>query len=195
GDEVLAPRPSYPLFEHLAQLDAVTIRPYDLEYHDGWSIDMASVERAISERTRALLVVTPNNPTGSFVTRSELKRLAELCAERGVAIVADEVFADYQLRPGACVDAGRVMDLHDGLVFSLGGLSKTVGLPQIKLAWIAVGGGNDLVADALARLEIICDTYLSVSTPIQAAAAELLNRGAAVRKQIQARIAANYRAL
>ena len=195
GDEVLAPRPSYPLFEHLAQLDAVTIRPYDLEYHDGWSIDMASVERAISERTRALLVVTPNNPTGSFVTRSELKRLAELCAERGVAIVADEVFADYQLRPGACVDAGRVMDLHDGLVFSLGGLSKTVGLPQIKLAWIAVGGASDLVADALARLEIICDTYLSVSTPIQAAAAELLNRGAAVRKQIQARIAANYRAL
>jgi len=195
GDEVLAPRPSYPLFEHLAQLDAVTIRPYDLEYHDGWTIDMASVERAFSERTRALLVVTPNNPTGSFVTRYELKRLAELCAERGVAIVADEVFADYQLRPGACVDAGRVMDLHEGLVFSLGGLSKTVGLPQIKLAWIAVGGANDLVADALARLEVICDTYLSVSTPIQAAAAELLNRGAAVRKQIQARIAANYRAL
>jgi len=198
GDEVLAPRPSYPLFEHLAQLDAVAIRPYDLEYdgyHGGWSIDIASVERAMSERTRALLVVTPNNPTGSFVTRQELKQLSAICADRGVAIVADEVFADYQLRPGACVDAGRVMDVENGLVFSLGGLSKTVGLPQIKLAWVAVGGENDLVADALARLELICDTYLSVSTPIQAAAAELLSRGAAVRKQIQSRIAANYRTL
>jgi hypothetical protein len=195
GDEVLAPRPSYPLFEHLAQLDAIALRSYDLEYHDGWSIDIASVERAMSDKTRAILLVTPNNPTGSFVTRQELKRLAALCAERGVAIIADEVFADYQLRPGACVDAGRVMDIREGLVFSLGGLSKTVGLPQIKLAWMAACGANDLVADALVRLELICDTYLSVSTPIQAAAAELLTRGAAVRKQIQARIAANYRTL
>lgn len=198
GDDVLAPRPSYPLFEHLAQLDAVTIRPYDLEYdvyRGGWSIDMAGLQRAMSGRTRAVLIVTPNNPTGSFVTRQELKRLAALCAERGVAMIADEVFADYPLRPGACVDAGRVMDIEDGLVFSLGGLSKTVGLPQIKLAWMSAGGASRLVEDALARLELICDTYLSVSTPVQAAAAELLNRGAAVRKQIQARIAANYRTL
>jgi len=195
GDEVLAPRPSYPLFEHLAQLDAIALRSYDLEYHDGWSIDMASVERAMSEKTRAILLVSPNNPTGSFVTRQELKRLTAMCAERGVAIIADEVFADYQLRPGACVDAGRVMDVREGLVFSLGGLSKTVGLPQIKLGWMAVGGAADLIADALARLELICDIYLSVSTPIQAAAAELLSRGASVRTQIQARIAANYRTL
>jgi len=195
GNEVLAPQPSYPLFEHLARLDAVKLRSYNLEYHDGWTIDMESVERGLSDRTRAILLVTPNNPTGSFVGRQELKQLSAMCAPRGVAIIADEVFADYQVRPGACVDAGRVMDLRDGLVFSLGGLSKTVGLPQIKLGWIAVGGEDSLVADALARLELICDTYLSVSTPIQAAASELLTRGAAVRKQIQARIAANYRTL
>jgi len=195
GDEVLAPRPSYPLFDHLARLDAVTLRPYDLEYHDGWSIDIGSVERGMSDRTRALLLVSPNNPTGSFVSRQELKRLETMCADRGVAIVADEVFADYQVRPGACVDAGRVLDMDTGLAFSLGGLSKSVGLPQVKLGWIAAAGSSDLIAEALDRLELICDTYLSVSTPIQAAAAELLSRGASVRAQIQSRIAANYRTL
>jgi alanine-synthesizing transaminase len=195
GDEILAPRPSYPLFDHLSRLEGVELRPYDLEYHNGWSIDLTSVEQAISARTRALLLVTPNNPTGSFVTRSELKRLEELCTDRGLAIIADEVFGDYQIRPGACVDAGRVLDITRGLVFSLAGLSKTVGLPQIKLAWIALGGAPDLVEEALRRLELICDTYLSVSTPVQAAASELLTRGALVRKQIQARIAANYRTL
>ena len=195
GDEVLAPRPSYPLFDHLARLDAIELRHYDLEYHDGWSIDVPSVERAISPKTRALLLVTPNNPTGSFVTRHELKRLEGICVDRGIAIVADEVFADYQVRPGACVDAARVLDSADGLVFSLGGLSKTVGLPQIKLGWVAAGGASARVDEALARLELICDTYLSVSTPIQAAAHELLTRGGAVRKQIQSRIAANYRTL
>ena len=195
GDEVLAPRPSYPLFDHLARLDGVVLRHYDLEYHDGWSLDMASVERAITDRTRAMLIVSPNNPTGSFVSRQELRRLETLCAERGIPIVADEVFVDYQVRPGACVDAGRVLDVDQGLVFSLGGLSKSVGLPQIKLGWMAVAGSSELVAEALDRLEHVCDTYLSVSTPIQAAAAELLSRGAAVRTQIQSRIAANYRTL
>ena len=195
GDEVLAPRPSYPLFDHLARLDGVGLRPYDLEYHDGWSIDIGSVERGMSEKTRALLLVTPNNPTGSFVSRQELKRLAAICADRDIAIIADEVFSDYQVRAGACVDAARVLDVRDGLVFSLGGLSKSVGLPQVKLGWIAVGGADDLVSTALERLELICDTYLSVSTPVQAAAAELLVGGAVVRKQIQARVAANYRAL
>ena len=195
GDEVLAPRPSYPLFDHLARLDAVTLRPYDLEYHNGWSVDIGSVERGISERTRALLLVTPNNPTGSYVSRQEMTQLAAMCAGRGIAIIADEVFSEYQVRPGACVDAARALDVREGLVFSLGGLSKSVGLPQVKLGWIAAGGSDDLVAAALERLELVCDTYLSVSTPVQAAAAELLSRGAVVRKQIQSRIAANYRAL
>jgi aspartate/methionine/tyrosine aminotransferase len=195
GDEVLVPRPSYPLFDHLTQLDGVAARPYDLEYHDGWSIDLAGLEQLLTDRTRALLLVTPNNPTGSFVSRQELKRIAAICAEREIAIIADEVFADYQVRPGACVDAARTLEMRDGLLFSLGGLSKSVGLPQVKLGWMALGGDDELVGAALERLELICDTYLSVSTPVQAAAGELLARGAPIRKQIQARVASNYRTL
>ena len=195
GDEVLVPRPSYPLFDHLTRLDLVTARPYDLEYHGAWSIDISSVERALTPRTRALLLVSPNNPTGSFVAARELERLAALCASGGVAIIADEVFADYELRPGAAAGAGFAMDCRHALAFSLGGLSKSAGLPQVKLAWIAAGGPDAVVAEALERLEIICDTYLSVSTAVQLAASHLLERAPAIRAQIQSRIAANYRQL
>src|SRR5437588_10169364 len=97
GDDVLVPRPSYPLFDHLTRLDLVATRAYDLEYHGAWSIDFASVERAMTPRTRAVLIVAPNNPTGSFVSRADLDRLAALCSARGMALVADEVFADYEL--------------------------------------------------------------------------------------------------
>jgi alanine-synthesizing transaminase len=194
-DEVLVPRPSYPLFEHLTRLDEVTATPYDLEYHDGWTIDLESVERAVTPRTRALLIVNPNNPTGSFVKPAELDRLKSICANRGVALIADEVFSDYELQSGAKAIAGRVLDGSDTLVFSLGGLSKSAGLPQVKLGWMAVGGPDELVDRALERLELVCDTYLSVSTPVQAAAPELIERAAPVRAQIQARIAANYRHL
>jgi len=193
GDEVLVPRPSYPLLDHLTQLDGVAACPYDLEYHHGWSIDLAGLEQSLTDRTRAVLLVTPNNPTGSFVSRQEVRRIAAICAEREIAIIVDEVFADYQVRPGACVDAARTLEMRDGLLFSLGGLSKSVGLPQVKLGWIALAGDDELVGAALERLELICDSYLSVSTPVQAAARELLVRGAPIRKQIQARIASNYR--
>jgi len=192
GDEVLVPRPSYPLFEPLAALDVVVPRAYDLDVHGGWTIDVASVERAITPRTRALLVVSPNNPTGSFVTAAELDRLAALCAPRGIAVVADEVFADYELEPGAASRAGRPVARRDVLSFSLGGLSKSIGLPQVKLGWIAVGGPDAVVRAALERLEHVCDTYLGVSTPVQVAAARLLERGAAIRAQIAQRVAANY---
>ena len=195
GDEVLVPRPSYPLFDHLTRLELVAARPYDLEYHGRWSIDHASIERAWTPRTRAVLVVSPNNPTGSFITPDDLERLATLCAERSAALIADEVFADYELEAGAVGRAGRVQDVRRALTFSLGGLSKSVGLPQVKLGWIAVGGPEALVADALRRLEMVCDTYLSVSTPVQAAATALLRDGAALRAQIQDRIAANWRRL
>ena len=195
GDEVLVPRPSYPLFDHLTRLDLVVTRHYDLDIHGSWSIDFSSLERAITPRTRAVLVVSPNNPTGSFVTADELDRLAAICAPRDIAIVADEVFADYELEPGAASRAGRVATRRDVLSFALGGLSKSAGLPQVKLGWMAVGGPDRLVAEALERLELVCDTYLSVSTPVQLAAAELLHRGAAVRSQIAVRIVANYRAL
>jgi aspartate/methionine/tyrosine aminotransferase len=195
GDDVLVPRPSYPLFEHLARLDGLSVRPYDLDYHGVWSIDMTSVESALTPRTRALLVVNPNNPTGSFVKRRELTQLMHICAERRIALIADEVFADYDFEPDAASDRGRVMDRDETLVFSLGGLSKSVGLPQVKLGWIAVSGPAAVVDDALERLEIVCDTYLSVSTPVQAGAAGLLERGRPIRAQIQARAAANYRRL
>jgi alanine-synthesizing transaminase len=195
GDEVLVPRPSYPLFEHLAALDAVVARSYDLEYNGVWSIDLASVDRAIGPRTRAILVVNPNNPTGSYASQEELDRLAAACAAHGAALIGDEVFAEYELEDGAGARATPLLARHDALVFALGGLSKSVGLPQVKLAWIAAAGPESIVAAALSRLEVICDTYLSVSTPVQLSARHLLERGRLVRSQIAARIAGNYRLL
>jgi len=195
GDDVLIPRPSYPLFDHLTRLDLVTARPYDLEFHGSWSIDFPSLERACTSRTRAVLVVSPNNPTGSFISRDELERLAAFCGPREIAIIADEVFADYELEPGSAARAGRVAARHDVLSFSLGGLSKSIGLPQVKLGWVALAGPGHRVAAALERIELVCDSYLSVSTPVQLAAAELLARGASIRTQIAARVAANYRHL
>jgi hypothetical protein len=192
GDDVVVPRPSYPLFDHLARFDAVRIGYYDLDYTGTWSIDLDSVERALTPRTRAVLVVSPNNPTGSFVTEDAFDRLMALCAPRGIAIIADEVFADYELTPGAAARAARTAVCRQGLTFSLGGLSKAAGLPQIKLAWIVVGGSSELRDAAIERLELACDTYLSVSTPTQLAAPGLLRAGAAIRSQIQSRVAANY---
>ena len=119
GDEVLIPRPSYPLFEHLASLDRVTARPYDLDPDAGWRIDFESLEAAVTSRTRAILVVSPNNPTGSFVKSDEVERLAELAAAHDLALVADEVFADYELTRGARATAGRLVDRGDVLSFLL----------------------------------------------------------------------------
>jgi aspartate/methionine/tyrosine aminotransferase len=195
GDEVLVPRPSYPLFELLTTLDNVVARPYDLEYHGSWTIDFASVERALSPRTRALLLVNPNNPTGSFASGGEIERIAEIGAQHGIALIVDEVFADYVLEPGMTPARPAFLSRSDTLVFALGGLSKSIGLPQAKLAWIAAAGPSQLVAESLERLELICDTYLSVSTPVQLAAAELIERGAAIRAQISARTRTNYRRL
>jgi alanine-synthesizing transaminase len=193
GDEVLVPRPSYPLFDHLTRFDLVTSTSYALDYHGVWSIDIDSVERAISDRTRAILVVSPNNPTGSFLSAAELEQLARLCAPRQIAIISDEVFAEYELEPGARAAAGRPLMREDVLSFSLGGLSKSIGLPQVKLGWIAVGGPSELAVAALERLELMCDTYLTVATPVQIAASNLLSRGAGVRTQIAQRVVANYR--
>jgi hypothetical protein len=195
GDEVLIPRPSYPLFEHLTRLDGVVARPYDLEYHGLWSIDFSSVERALTARTRVLVVVSPNNPTGSFVKTKEMDRLARLCQPRDVALLADEVFADYDLESDLRDRAASVAMRRDVLAFALGGLSKSIGLPQVKLGWMATGGADAVARGALERLELISDTYLSVSTVVQVAAAELLLRGGVIRDEIRARTAANYRRL
>lgn len=195
GDEVLVPHPSYPLFEHLTRLDAVVAVPYDLEYHGSWSLNIPLLARLITPRTRAVLVVSPNNPTGSYLKADELQELAALCGPRQIALIADEVFADYRLPNDRQVAIGHAVACDEALAFSLGGLSKSIGLPQAKLGWIAVGGPSVLVKEALARLEFVCDTYLSVSTPVQLAASALLTRGAAVREAIQRRIVANFRRL
>jgi alanine-synthesizing transaminase len=142
GDEVLIPRPSYPLFEHLTCLEAVVPRFYDIEYHGVWSLDLSSVERALTPRTRAIVIVSPNNPTGSFVTADEVDRLACVCGPLQIPLIADEVFADYDLEPDPARRAPSVAGRRDVVAFALGGLSKSVGLPQVKLGWIAVGGGT-----------------------------------------------------
>lgn len=190
GDRVLVPRPSYPLFEHLSRLEGVEIDGYDLEYHGRWRVNLASVAHARSPRTRAVLVVTPNNPTGSYLCREDATGLRAICAEHGLALIADEVFVDYPLEP----ESDRVTDLAVGSdvpAFTLGGLSKSVGLPGLKLGWMVVGGPESDRRRAKDALELIADTYLSVSTPVQHAAHHLLAVGGGVRDQILARISAN----
>jgi aspartate/methionine/tyrosine aminotransferase len=188
GDVVLVPRPSYPLFEHLTRLEAVDARPYDLEYHGRWAIDFASFADAPGT-TRAVLAVSPNNPTGSYLSAAEVERLADLCAQRGWALIVDEVFADYPLdEPAPTTDIAARSPV---LTFSLGGASKSLGLPQIKLAWMAVGGPGDDCGAALAGLELIADTFLSVGTPVQAAIPALLRDAAPVRHAIHDRVAGN----
>jgi alanine-synthesizing transaminase len=194
GDEVLVPRPSYPLFEHLTRLEAVEATAYDIEYHGRWEIDVASVARAVSSRTRAVLVVSPNNPTGSYLKTRELEHLAAICRDRGLALVADEVFVDYELE----APADRVTDIAlrtDALSFSLGGLSKSAGLPQLKLGWIVVGGAPAQRDAALEALELIADSYLSVATPVQVAAPDLLARSARIRDGISMRLRENLAVL
>jgi alanine-synthesizing transaminase len=180
GDEVLVPRPSYPLFEFLAALENVHVVQYPLLYDEGWQIDFFVLEKLITAKTRALVLVNPNNPTGSFLKRDEWNRLAQLCRDHNVAVICDEVFADFVLSP----HPQRVESLagcDNVLTFSLSGLSKVCGLPQMKLGWIVVSGPPDQRAEALARLELIADTYLSVSTPVQMAARHFL----ALRQEFQ----------
>ena len=190
GDEVLVPRPSYPLFDFLAALDSVQVVQYPLMYHGAWSIDMDALASKITRRTRAVAVVNPNNPTGSFLKKPELAALLSLCGEHRLAILSDEVFSDYAL----AADPQRVPSLvnsDDVLVFSLSGLSKLAGLPQLKLGWIVVSGAPQIRQEALHRLELIADTYLSVGTPVQWAAEALLNLRAAIQPQILERVGDN----
>lgn len=213
GDAVMVPAPSYPLFDHLTRLDGVGTSAYRLEYHGRWMLDVAGLDEVWSESIRAALAVTPNNPTGSTLSEGELDALATRCAERDAALILDEVFADYPLdepeppNPRTLEPPSSRAPSPESrapspesrapecLLFRLGGLSKSAGLPQVKLGWIAVDGPAALVAAALERLELICDTYLSVSTPVQVAAPELIEHGAVVRQRIRERVRSNYRAL
>ena len=203
GDEILVPAPSYPLFEFLADLADIRLVPYPLFYDHGWQIDFASLRAALTPRSRAVLVVHPNNPTGSFVKPREAAELVEICAAREMAIVADEVFLDYTdsrmralLGARRDTDAARTFALDDAaLTFTLSGLSKIALLPQMKLAWMVVSGPQELVQTAVARLEIIADTYLSPSTPVQLALPTFLALRSGLQAQLQQRITANLAVL
>jgi aspartate/methionine/tyrosine aminotransferase len=178
GDEVLVPRPSYPLFEHLARLECVKAVPYRLLYDGAWHVDLPSVKEATSSRTRAIVAVSPNNPTGSYVAADEWVALAR----HGLPIVSDEVFRGYALTDTGAPGPSALGAGDATLVFALGGLSKLAALPQMKVAWIAVAGEPGRAEAALSRLEIIADAFLSVGTPVQQALPELLaSRGVAER--------------
>ena len=190
GDDVLVPRPSYPLFAYLAALESVNALHYPLQYDGEWHLGIDDVAEASTARTRAIVVVSPNNPTGSFLAREESQRLRHLAAARGWAVISDEVFADYSLREDARRPPSMAED-SAALTFSLGGLSKSLGLPQLKLAWIAAAGPAAERDEALARLEVVADTYLSVSTPVQLAAPALLARAAELQRPIAERVRGN----
>lgn len=178
GDQILTPRPSYPLFEFLADLESVKVRQYPLRYDGAWHMDFAALERLIEPNTRAIVIVTPNNPTGSSISRADFERLESY----GLPILSDEVFSDYSAAPA--VRPSRT------LTFSMNGLSKIAGLPQMKLGWIVADGpGHDAALD---RLELIADTFLSVATPVQLALPKLLDATETVRAQILERTQANF---
>jgi alanine-synthesizing transaminase len=188
GDELLVPAPSYPLFEFLADLNEVRLVPYALVYDHGWQMDFHSLEAALTDKTRGVLVVHPNNPTGSFVKREEAGALSMLCARRDLAVIADEVFLDYVLdRSEPASFAGN----RAALTFTLSGLSKIAALPQMKMAWIVVSGPTPLQRDAIARLDVIADTYLSQNAPVQLATPKFLAGRCAVQEQIVSRVREN----
>ncbi len=188
GDELLVPAPSYPLFEFLAAIQDVKLVSYALLYDHGWQIDLHSLEEKLTLRTRAVLVVHPNNPTGSFVKPGEMGILDALCRERGLALVADEVFLDYA-HDG--LERSSFACPRQALTFTLSGISKICALPQMKLAWIVVSGEPERAREAMARLEVIADTYLSVNTPVQLALPELLAGRDNIQRQVKERVAAN----
>ncbi|HUS08704.1 MAG TPA: pyridoxal phosphate-dependent aminotransferase [Bryobacteraceae bacterium] len=190
GDEVLVPRPSYPLFEFLASLENVRAVQYPLFYDGRWSLDIHAVENAITDRTRAIALVNPNNPAGVYLKRTEVDQLVSLCAARGLAIISDEVFADYAFAD----DLERITTLsgvNQVPTYVISGLSKVAGLPQFKLGWIVLNGPPQQYNDAMTRLELIADTYLSVATPIQLALPSLLEAAHGIRRQIRDRTQAN----
>lgn len=193
GDEVLVPRPSYPLFDLLTGLESVRPVHYLLDATGGWCIDRESLERALTPSARAVLVVSPNNPTGSRIGVDDREWLVDLASRHRLAIISDEVFADYPLVPrrGSTSFAGE----RRVLTFTLGGLSKSAGLPQMKLAWIDVSGPAPLAEEAMARLEIVADSYLSVSTAVQLATPRLIEVGKQIRAAVQERLTRNLTTL
>jgi len=187
-DEVLVPKPSYPLFEFLADLQDVKLVPYPLIYDQGWQIDFPSLYKAVNHRTRAVVLVHPNNPTGSYASSAEMEGLNRFCAEYNLALIVDEVFLDYA-HDGAA--RSSFVTNEDALTFTLSGLSKISGLPQMKVAWIATSGPEDRKTQALDRLEVIADTYLSMNAPVQLALPVLLEQRKNIQPLLLDRVRAN----
>ena len=188
GDEVLIPAPGYPLFDFLADICDVKLVRFSLVYDHGWQIDFAALEAAATERTRAVIVVHPNNPTGHYVSSAQQQQLARFCRERGMALIADEVFLDFPLTENS---AGSFVGATTAPTFTLSGLSKICGMPQMKLAWLAVSGPEAEKREALARLEVIADAYLSVGTPVQWGTGALLAMRGAFQEQVRQRVRSN----
>jgi alanine-synthesizing transaminase len=188
GDELLVPKPSYPLFEFLADLQDVKLVPYPLLYDHGWQMDFPSLQKAVSKRTRGVVVVHPNNPTGSFAHQEEQKSLNSLCRELELALIADEVFLDYSHGGAARQSFATNQDV---LTFTLSGVSKISALPQMKVAWIVTSGPASQVEAAQARLEVIADTYLSMNAPIQWALPALLEQRKSIQQQLLDRVLGN----
>ncbi len=188
GDEVLVPKPSYPLFEFLADLQDVKLVPYPLIYDHGWQMDFPALQKVVTQRTRGVVVVHPNNPTGSYVREHEQELLNGFCREHGLTIIADEVFLDYahDRAPQQSFAANQ-----DVLTFTLSGVSKISALPQMKVAWIATSGLKGEVEAAQERLEVIADTFLSMNAPIQWATSSLLDQRQSIQRQLLERVLAN----
>ncbi len=194
SERILFPRPSYPLFEFLVDLNDVKMDVYSLQYqrvHPArWEIDFSSLEAEIQSTTRGIVLVNPNNPTGSFVRDEEIQQLNKICHKHALAIISDEVFLDYKFREEHAPSS--LVSNCDVLTFTMGGLSKTLGLPQMKLSWMVINGPQALVNDASDRLEIILDTFLSVNTPAQHALKTWLSWQPQINKEILARVKNNY---
>ena len=195
GDEVLIPAPSYPLFSFLAALEDVTLVPYPLDRQRGFRVDLDALEAAVGPRTRAIVLVHPNNPTGSFLRRDEALAIEHLARRHGLALIVDEVFGDYALGPLPPDRLPSFVGERQALTFVLSGLSKVAALPQVKLGWVVTLGPEALATEALGRLEVIADTYLSVSTPVQLALPAILARRGPIQEAIRARTGTNLRAL
>jgi aspartate/methionine/tyrosine aminotransferase len=187
-DEILVPKPSYPLFEFLADLQDVKLTPYPLIYDHGWQIDFPSLQQAVNSRTRAVVLVNPNNPTGSYVSASEQASLNAFCNDHDLSLLVDEVFLDY---PHDGFPRSSFASNQGALTFTLSGLSKISGLPQMKLAWVVTNGPAQKMTDALDRMEVIADTYLSINAPIQLAARSLLEQRNSVQPMLMDRVRKN----
>ncbi|MGD0963758.1 MAG: pyridoxal phosphate-dependent aminotransferase [Candidatus Acidiferrales bacterium] len=188
GDEILVPAPSYPLFDFLADIQDVRLLPYPLFYDHGWHIDFHVLKQTVTARSRGVIVVHPNNPTGHFTKARELRELNVICATRDMALIADEVFLDFGLGESRSATFAANRDV---LTFTLSGLSKSCGLPQMKMAWIVASGPEPLKAEAMARLDVIADTYLSMNAPVQLATPAFLQQRQSFQGQLMARVRVN----